>query len=87
MGWTSKKYTAKEKTNGELAIRNLSKEAQEFYNGTSPLDVYEVVSLSGEKRYDVTGAVDFNWLTFNELDELFCGLRESELEAMKEWED
>lgn len=82
MGWEPKRYyTTKEKTNGELTVRNLSKEAQEFYNGTSPLDVYEVMSLAGEKRYNVKGVIDAEWLTFDELDALFCDL------AMKEWED
>ncbi len=80
-------YTAKEKINGELAMQNLSREAYDFYCGTSPLDVYEMEEDNGEKRYDVVGINNADWLTFDELDELFCDLRASELEAMKEWED
>ena len=69
------------KGQGELAIRRLSKEAQEYYYGTSPLEVYEVEDENGEKRYDVTGADEAYGLTFEELDEMFRG----QMEAI--WED
>ncbi len=82
-----KRHTIYAKERAELAMRYLSKEADEYYAGTSPLDVYEYEDEDGVKRYDVTGANEASGLTFEELDELFRDSRAAVLEGMKEWED
>ena len=82
-----KRHTIYAKERAELAMRNLSKEADEYYAETSPLDVYEYEDEDGVKRYDVTGVNEASGLTFEELDELFRDSRGAVLEGMKEWED
>lgn len=42
-----RKFTNREKQNGELAVRSLSKKAQEGYCETDPLDVYEYKDENG----------------------------------------
>ena len=53
-------FTTKEKTNGEMACRNLSKLAQRFYDGTDPLKVYE----HADGTYSVTGAISLDHVSF-----------------------
>lgn len=72
-----KKHTVYQKNQGELAVRDLSEKAFKYYSTTDPLDVYEVETPDGEKRYDVVeGQVETLGLTFKELDEMFTDLRE-----------
>lgn len=62
-----RKFTASEKTNGEMAIRNLSEKAQRVYSETDPLDVYE-----RDGMYFVRGCLgNRDNLTIDELDKFF----------------
>lgn len=65
-----RKFTITEKSNGELACRNLSKRAIEFYDGTVPFDVYEYEDADSNKLYAYTS--DFGYvsgMTFEQLNE------------------
>ena len=63
-----------EKVAGELAVRNLSRKAKDFYYGTSPLTVCEYETDNG-KRYSYSGAIgEDEDLTFEELEETFENL-------------
>lgn len=76
-----RKFTASEKTNGELAVRSLSEKAQKFCSDTDPLEVYERLIypaeleneiVTYEKRYHVRGCLgNFDDMTLDELNELF----------------
>lgn len=48
--------TNQNKVNGELAIRGMSDKAQQFYNESGPLEVYEYDGESGNKLYAYDGA-------------------------------
>lgn len=70
-----RKFTVKEKINGELAARNLSDKAYNFYVNTDPLTVYEYETENGKMyAYDSCGLI-VSGLTFaelqTELEELF----------------
>lgn len=66
-----KKYTNSQKIAGEMACRDLSQKALDFYTTTDPLKVYEYEADEG-KRYAYTGAIgDKDGLTFEELQEIF----------------
>lgn len=74
------KFTAKMKSNGELAVRELSKKAQAFYNNTDPFYVYEYEiwpdddnALLPEKYYA------YNWI-----DDIRDGFTLEELEMALE---
>lgn len=72
-----KKHTVYQKNQGDLAMRSLSEKAFKYYSTTDPLDVYEVETPDGEKRYDIKeGPIETLGLTFKELDEMFSDLRE-----------
>lgn len=71
-----KRYTISEKQRGELAVLGLSKKAQTFYNETDPLAVFELETDNGA-RYDVRGFVDFDGLTFEELQAQFEELHDA----------
>lgn len=75
-----KRYTMREKNNGELAVRSLSEKAQGVYYGTDPLDIFEVETDEG-KRYDVAGMVEARNLTFEELEEFLESVQD-EFDAM-----
>lgn len=63
-----RKLTIKEKTNGELAVRNFCKEAYEAYSGIDPLTVAEC----WDGTYSIRGTLgDIDGLTFEELEEIF----------------
>lgn len=57
------------KVAGELATRLLSDKAAAYYNGTDPLTVYEYETGSG-KLYTVTGVIEAEGLTFEQLDDM-----------------
>ena len=64
-----RKFTIKEKTNGELAVRGLSEKAHEMYSGTDPLTIAEYEEY-GKKLYSMRGCLgDKDGLTFEELQE------------------
>lgn len=66
-----RKLTINEKQNGELAVRSLSKKAQDTYYGTDPLGIAEYEE-DGEKRYSIRGTLgDKDGMTFAELQEEF----------------
>lgn len=66
-----RRFTISEKANGEMAIRRMSEEAREFYDGTDPLYVYEYVD-DGETFYAYkSGFGCASGLTFDELQETF----------------
>ena len=66
-----KHYTTSEKSNGELAVRYLSKKAQDFYYGSDMNGVFELDTDDGY-RYDVTTCCgDYSGLTLDELGKLF----------------
>lgn len=71
-----RKFTGSEKRAGEMAIRRMSKKAQEFYNGTDPLEVFEYEdSESGVLLYAYSGCLgDDQGMTFEQL--------QSDFEAM-----
>jgi len=72
-----KKHTVGQKQRGDLAMRSLSEKAFKYYSTTDPLDVYEVETPDGEKRYNIKEApIETLGLTFKELDEMFSDLRE-----------
>lgn len=68
-----KKHYNIQKINGELATRRLSAKAKEFYNGSDPLDVYEILTAEGI-RYDVRGFLELDSVTFEEMEETFEAL-------------
>ena len=63
------KLTNSMKVAGEMAVRSMTKKAQEGYNGTEPLAVYEYDTDNG-KRYAIkeAGGVT-DGLTFEEAQE------------------
>lgn len=74
-----KKFSLTEKTNGELACRQLSSKAFSVIETTDPLDIYEKKIdifdnddnyVDTEKRYYVRGVITGDDLTFAQLDEL-----------------
>lgn len=71
------RYTRKEKAAGELAVRDLPKDLQNFINETD-LAIYEYNGLNYEKEYAITfcGAPISEDINFFKLKE--------ELEALKE---
>ncbi len=83
-----KNFTASEKANGELAVRNCSKKAQEFFNSGCGIEVYavrmaseDVQLLDDEKgdefvtRYFSRGDyADQDCMTLAELDRMLCDL-------------
>lgn len=66
-----KKFTNTQKVNGELAVRMLSKKAQEYYEGSSMLDVYEIDEWRDgggvDHSYSVRGEIEADGLTLEEL--------------------
>lgn len=63
-----KKLTIKEKANGEMAIRGMSKKAQAFFNETDPLAVAKL----SDGSISIRGAFgDFDDLSEKECEELF----------------
>ena len=72
-----RRFTINEKVNGELACRSLSEKAKDFYNGCSPLDVYEYEDNEGNKLYAYDGVLGPSYdLSFEELNEVFEELNE-----------
>lgn len=83
-----KNFTASEKANGELAVRNCSEKAQEFFNSGCSIEVYavrmpaeDVLVLENEKgdefvtRYFSRGDyADQDCMTLEELDRMLCDL-------------
>ena len=63
-------FTAKEKLNGEMAVRDMSKKAFEAYSGVSPLTIYEKETDEG-KRYYMQGALEYDNRTFKEMEMIF----------------
>ena len=69
-----KKFTMKEKVNGEMAARNLSEKAFKFYSETDPLTIYEYETENGKRyAYDFSGTIVSD-LTFSELENDFIDL-------------
>lgn len=59
-----KSFTSHQKSEGELAIRDLSAKAQEVYNGTDPLTIYRK-----DEGFFVRGCLgDYDNLTEKELE-------------------
>lgn len=78
-----KKFTAKEKINGELAARNLSDKAYNFYVNTDPLTVYEYGTENGTRyAYNSCDSVVSD-LTFAELQNELEELQESFLDSIE----
>ena len=83
-----KNFTASEKANGELAVRNCSEKAQELFNSGCGIEVYAVrvpsenVQLLEDEKDDefVTqyfsrgDYADRDNMTLTELDEMLCDL-------------
>ena len=70
-----KHYTIREKQNGELAVRTLSEKAFNAYSNAD-IGVMEIETENGA-RYDVTGMIDGNGLTLEELEILLEELSEA----------
>ncbi|MBQ9887266.1 MAG: hypothetical protein IJM37_10495 [Lachnospiraceae bacterium] len=74
------RFTPECKAAGELACRSLSSKAYSFYCNTAPLAVYEV-GLRW-KHYYIRGVINKDYISFEEMQELFeeladdCGLSE-----------
>ena len=68
------KFTANEKSNGEMAVRLLSEKAKNIYNNTDPLNVYEYEDQEGNKAYAYDGCLgECSGLSLEELDsDLSC---------------
>lgn len=68
------KLTNRMKLDGEIAARSLSEGAADFYNNADPLTLYEYDTDTG-KRYTLTGVIERQDLTFDEVDEVLrsCG--------------
>lgn len=81
-----KKFNNSQKLAGEMAIRNLSDKAAEFYNGADPLDVFEYEE-NGAKLYAYSGAFgERDDMTFEELERDFEEMQE-ELDAFEKEEE
>lgn len=71
-----KRFTVSEKRAGEMAVRRMSDKAKEFYNGTSPLDVYEYTDVDKNDEditlYAISGTLgEHQGMMFDELEEFF----------------
>lgn len=73
-----RRFTISEKRAGEMAVRRMSDKAQDFYNGTDPLAVYEYEDEDEDedeepvKLYAIRGCIgDRDGMTFDELGKLF----------------
>jgi hypothetical protein len=77
-------FTINQESKGELACRSLNAKAWEYLTGTDPLKVYEV--MDGEQKlYCVRGALEYDNLTFKDLEEMFADLqKESDLQDLKD---
>lgn len=81
-----RKFNNSQKLAGEMAIRNLSDKAAEFYNGADPLDVFEYEE-NGAKLYAYSGAFgERDDMTFEELERDFEEMQE-ELDAFEKEEE
>ena len=67
------KFTNQEALNAEMAIRSFCKEAAESCSGMSPLDIYEKSTEEG-KRYYIRGSVEYDDMTFKELEQYFIDI-------------
>jgi len=77
------KFTNKERTDAEMAVRSFSKKAIDAYNGISPLEIYEkmadeigkrynyLIPNDDGKRYYIRGAIEYENLTFKEMEKIF----------------
>ena len=67
----SRKFTGREASAGELAIRELSEKAQYVLYNTTPRGIFEIDD-DGIKKYYVTGGWEIDDVTIEELDKELC---------------
>lgn len=77
-----KRYTSREINNGELAVRDLSKKAQELYYNCD-IGIRELDTDAG-KRYDVVGMYEASGLTLEELESFLTELAEASDECLQD---
>lgn len=56
---------------GELAVRDMSAQAQDYYYNTDPIGVWEYHDLNGNKVYDIFYGVIEQGLTFEDVEKKF----------------
>ena len=66
-----KRFSAKEKANGERAVRLLSDKASVYYDQTDRLEVYQYEDKSGDALYAIRGFESRDGMTLDELEEYF----------------
>lgn len=80
-----RKFKSFEKTAGEMAVRRMSEKAQEFYNASEPLEVYEYDGNDEEPLYAYVGAWgEKDGMTFDELEKTLEELADELTESQKE---
>ena len=81
-----RKYINSEKIAGEMAIRRMSKKAQDAYYSTDPMALYEYTPHE-DTLYTFTGEFAAEGLTFQEAEEYLESLYDALIEAEEEEED
>jgi hypothetical protein len=77
-------FTINQESKGELACRSLNNKAREYLTGTDPLKVFEIED-GEQKLYCVRGALEYDNLTFKDLEEMFADLqKESDIQDLKD---
>lgn len=71
-----RRFTVSEKRAGEMAVRSMNSKAQEFYDWTDPLNVYEYTDVDENDEditlYAISGSLgDHQGMMFDELEKLF----------------
>ena len=61
-------FTSKNKAAGEMAVREMSDKAREFYDNTDPFNVYEYTDWEDTTWYAYDGCFGKEWgLTFDQM--------------------